>query len=162
MEIRFANLSDAEIISKLANEVWPLTYKDILSAEQIQFMLEKSYTINSIEKQMKEAHIFFILELEKITKGFASVTLEVEDIYKLQKLYIHQSLHKKGAGTLLLSFVENYCKIKGAQQLLLNVNRNNKAKLFYEKMDYRIIHTVDIPYHHFVLNDYIMSKRLAY
>ncbi|WP_017260281.1 GNAT family N-acetyltransferase [Pedobacter arcticus] len=160
MNVRIANLSDAETIAKLAREIWPRTYADIISTEQIAFMLEKSYTVTSLEKQLLEGHTFFILESDAVALGFASVTQEIEDTYKLQKFYIHQNLHKKGAGTLLLSFVEDYCRTKGAERLLLNVNRNNKAKLFYDKMGYTILHTVDIPYHDFVLNDYIMGKNL--
>ncbi len=161
MEIKIASFEDAETISKLANEIWPATYADILSGEQICFMLAQSYTTSAIEEQMKTGHLFFLLETDGLLRGFASIAKHTESAFKLQKLYIHQSMHHKGAGKLLISHVEGYCKTQGAVELLLNVNRNNKAKFFYEKMGYRIIEVVDIPYHQFVLNDYVMAKALS-
>jgi GNAT superfamily N-acetyltransferase len=161
MEVRFANFEDASLIGNLAHEIWPVAYEDVISAEQISFMLEQSYSISAIESQMKEGHLFFILESDAIVQGFASVTKESQAVYKLQKLYIHQNSHQKGAGKLLIKSVENYCRKQGALELLLNVNRNNKAKLFYEKMGYHIIETVDIPYYKYVLNDYVMAKSLV-
>ncbi len=161
MEVRFANFEDAGLIVKLAHEIWPVVYVDVISNEQISFMLEQSYSISAIENQMKEGHLFFILESDSVAQGFASITKESNEIYKLQKLYIHQSLHGQGAGRFFITTVENYCREQGALELVLNVNRNNKAKFFYKKMGYGIIEVVDIPYYKYVLNDYVMVKNLV-
>ena len=83
MNVRIANLSDAETISKLAHEIWPHTYRDIVSAAQIEFMLEKAYTVTAIETQMQEGQVFFILDADAVAKGFASVSKEIEDTYKI-------------------------------------------------------------------------------
>lgn len=160
MKIRIATFEDAELISKLANEIWPKTYAGILSNEQILFMLADFYTVSSIENQLENGHLFFILQAENSYQGFASITQQSNNTYKLQKLYIHQKCHGKGYGKLLITHIENYCKSLGVSTLLLNVNRANKAKFFYDKMDYQIVETIDIPYHHFVLNDYVMAKNL--
>jgi len=161
MAVRFATKADAEIISKLANQIWPVTYNGVISEEQIAFMLEQSYTVLAIENQIKDRQLFFILESDSVAQGFAGLTKESEETYKLQKLYIHQNLHGQGAGHFLITAVEDYCKEQGALELFLNVNRNNTAKFFYEKMGYNIIEIVDIPYYRYVLNDYIMAKSLV-
>lgn len=161
MKIRLATQADSKTISDLANQIWPTTYAAILSQEQISFMLAQIYTVESIEEQQKSSHQFFILENDGHPAGFASTSALKNHQYKLQKLYVHQSLHGKGAGKLLLTAVEDYCKSKGAEHLILNVHRHNQAQHFYQKMGYLIIETVDIPYHHYILNDYIMGKSLT-
>lgn len=160
MQLRIANLSDAALISRLAHEIWPITYAGVISEEQVTFMLDASYTIRSIDNQMEAGHQFFILEVANIPQGFASISKETELEYKLHKLYINPDMHKKGAGKFFLSAIEAYLKEKGAKQMLLNVNRNNTARFFYEKMGYSIIEVVDIPYFKYVLNDYVMAKIL--
>ncbi|HET8829711.1 MAG TPA: GNAT family N-acetyltransferase [Pelobium sp.] len=162
MEIRFAGSADAEVISKLANEIWPKTYAGVISDEQICFMLAEIYSIDSIERQIKAGHIFMVLETGGVLQGFASISKQSEKVHKLEKLYLHPSIHHRGAGKLLIGTVEDYCRTQGASELLLNVNRNNKAKFFYDKMGYKVVEKVDITYHQFVLNDYVMSKDLHF
>ncbi|HEX7367147.1 MAG TPA: GNAT family N-acetyltransferase [Pelobium sp.] len=160
MQIKPAQLFDAELIGSLANEIWPVCYAGVISNEQITFMLNDLYTTDAITRQMQAKHQFFLLELDDVPHGFASVSQETTTAYKVQKLYLLPAIHKKGAGKFFLQEIENYCKQKGALQILLNVNRNNSARFFYQKMGYLIIDTVDINYHKYVLNDYIMAKNL--
>ncbi len=161
MEVRLAEISDLKSISKLANEIWPLVYFDIISDEQISLMLAQFYTVDAIKQQVAEGHVFFILEHDGLAQGFASISNFNNLVSKLQKLYIHQNLHGQGGGKMMLEAVEKYCRSKNATELILNVNRNNKAQHFYKKLGFQITETVNIPYHQFVLNDYIMHKSLA-
>lgn len=160
MEIRIAEMADLQSISNLANEIWPLAYADVISKEQISLMLAEFYTLKAIENQIGEGHVFFILEHDGVSIGFASISSLNHQLFKLQKLYIHQNLHGQGAGKLMVQKVENYCRSQNATELILNVNRNNEAQHFYKKIGFEIIESVDIPYHQFVLNDYIMRKSL--
>lgn len=161
MEIRLAALTDADIISKLASEIWPVAYAKVISKNQISLMLAQSYTVEAIQNQFNANHTFFMLLVDGLPQGFASVTQENETNFKLQKLYMHQNIHKNGAGKLMLNHVEEFCKTQGALKLILNVNRGNNAKFFYEKMGYQVTQFVDISYHQYVLNDYVMAKALA-
>ena len=50
---------------------------------------------------------------------------------------------------------------RGAVSLLLNVNRQNKAKFFYEKLGFTVIKEEDIDIGNgYFMNDYVMEKRL--
>ena len=161
MEIIAANLLDVETIKNLATEIWPIAYKNVITDEQIAFMLEKGYSVSSIQQQMQDGHVFLIIKENGVSQGFASFSpTEKLQTYKLQKLYIHPNLQGKGAGKLLITAVENEVKSLNAQQLILNVNRGNKAQYFYKKLGYNIIETVDIPYYNYVLNDYVMAKNV--
>jgi len=52
-------------------------------------------------------------------------------------------------------------KIKGASSLQLNVNRNNNAKVFYEKIGFAVIKEEDIDIGNgYLMNDYVMEKKV--
>lgn len=59
MEIREASIEHIPAINKLAHTIWPVTYKDIISARQLEYMLELIYSPDSLLKQMDEGHRFF-------------------------------------------------------------------------------------------------------
>lgn len=160
IEIKKASVSDVVTIIKLAKEIWWPTYKEVISEEQIAFMLGEMYSAEALTSQIQNGHQFLILEVDGIAKGFASFSKQDEHIYKLQKLYLHPNQQGNGTGKFLISAVENEVLRLNAKTLILNVNRGNKAHLFYLKVGYQILEEVDISYHQFVLNDYVMGKVL--
>lgn len=162
IEIRKAVLSDIPTINKLAHEIWWPTYQHILSKEQISFMLENIYAEESLKKQFQDGHTFLLLSSNQEPKGFAAFSkTNIDKTYKLQKIYLHPDQQGKGSGKKLIAEVENEVKKLGAEFLILNVQRDNKARFFYEKNGYSIVQELDIPYFDFVLNDYIMQKKLS-
>lgn len=59
--IRKATSDDCKLINELANQVFPATYKEILSTEQLDYMMEWMYAPENIRKQMEEeGHVYFI------------------------------------------------------------------------------------------------------
>ncbi len=163
MLIRDAGLSDITIIHELATAIWWPTYKTVLLDEQISFMLENMYSVNALNYQMQNGYDFLIVERENIPVGFAAYSLtEPENkVYKLEKLYVLPSEQGKGTGKKLINEVILKSLEKGAEILELNVNRGNKAFNFYQKLGFEIYKEVDIPYHQFVLNDYVMRKNIG-
>lgn len=101
-------------------------------------------------------------ERKDLPVGFAAFSLtEPENlVYKLQKLYVLPTEQGKGTGKMLLAEVTNLAKQAKWKVLELNVNRKNPAFNFYKKLGFEIYQTVDIPYKHFVLNDYVMRKSI--
>jgi GNAT superfamily N-acetyltransferase len=159
--IRKATKSDLTMINHLAHEIWWDTYKGVISDEQIEFMLSKMYSIASLEEQINAGNIFLVLNYEGKDIGFAAYAkYDIDKNYKLEKLYLNKTIQGKGLGNLLIKKVEEEVKNLGASYLYLNVNRNNNAFTFYQKVGYEVVEEVDIPYFGFVLNDYIMRKAL--
>jgi ribosomal protein S18 acetylase RimI-like enzyme len=67
----------------------------------------------------------------------------------------------KSFGKILLNEVISYCRAKGGKSIILNVNRHNKARFFYEKCSFRIIKEVDISIgDDYFMNDYVMELNL--
>ena len=52
--IRKATVADCELIHKMAKEVFPATYKEILSPEQLDYMMDWMYAPSNVRKQMEE------------------------------------------------------------------------------------------------------------
>ena len=164
LSIKLASIEDIPAIVKIAYDTWFVTYQDVISQAQIEYMFGEMYTPESIYKQMDfYKHAFLILYQAEIPIGFASYGKLEEPIntYKLHKLYLLPSEQNKGFGRMLLNEVEKQVADLGADYLHLNVNRKNPALSFYEKLGYEIIETVDIPFAEFWLNDFILSKKIA-
>ena len=126
------------------------------------YMLDKFYGTPSLTNQMKDEHQFYLAEVNDNAVGFASFTHEHDVTYKLQKLYVLTTIQKTGAGKKLLETVEDAVRIMKGETLLLNVNRHNTAKAFYERHGFKIIREEDIDIGSgYFMNDYVMEKSLT-
>jgi len=160
--IRKADIIDIPVIYALAHSIWPVTYQNILSASQMEYMLNLFYHPDALKEQMKTHH-FIIAELEG-PAGFASYSIsEQPGVYKLHKLYVKTGIQRKGLGSILVTYILQQLKIMGASALDLNVNRHNKARLFYEKSGFHVIRNEDIDIGNgYQMNDYVMRLDITY
>ncbi len=159
--IRKATLEDIHLINQLAKEVFPATYKDILTPEQIDYMMDWMYSPENLKKQMtEEGHIYYIAYEECEPAGYVSIQPEEEDLYHLQKIYVIPYYQKSHLGKLLFQQA-----IKGIKELHpapcrmeLNVNRENPALGFYQHMGMEKVREEDTHIGNgFYMNDYIME-----
>jgi GNAT superfamily N-acetyltransferase len=163
LSLRFADTHDVNTIGFLAQQIWPSTYRSILSAEQIKYMMDLFYSPASLRKQMKEdKHSFILIEDEEGSLGFASFSkIKTDGVYKLHKIYVLPTLQGKGIGKAMIDFIVANIKPLGANALQLNVNRNNKARSFYERLGFIVIHEEDIDIgNNYFMNDYVMEKKI--
>lgn len=158
LTLRRAFEKDIPLIRDLSMKVWPQTYATILSADQIDYMLEMMYSERSLASQMKEKHEFLIVSDGNEPVGFASYSLIEPGIYKLHKIYILPALQGKGAGKYVIRELLRAIARRGGKSLQLNVNRNNKAKDFYAKLGFTVIREEDIDIGNgYFMNDYVME-----
>jgi ribosomal protein S18 acetylase RimI-like enzyme len=162
LTIREAGLNDLQTVESLAQEIWPGTYGQIISADQLSYMLQLIYSQSSLQRQMlQEHHQFLIAELDGKPIGFADYSLYEPGIYKLHKIYVHASTQGKGVGKALIDHIIGKLSELKAHTLLLNVNRYNKARLFYEKLGFAVKKEEDIDIGNgYFMNDYVMKKEL--
>lgn len=160
--IKPAKPGDILVINELAHRIWPVTYENILSADQLEYMLELLYRPSCIKKQMEDLqHTFVIIYEDDIPAGFASYSIKAKsrDVYKLHKFYILQSQQGKGIGKFVLNKIIGDITLVGAKILELNVNRRNPALNFYERTGFKIIGQEDIDIGNgYFMNDYVMQK----
>lgn len=162
--IRPATTADAATIQTLATSIWWPTYRPILADEQITYMLDKLYDLDTITRQIvQQEQSYIILLANGEPTGFAAYSprTENQEIYKLHKLYCLTETKGKGYGKLLLQAVEQAVLLAGKNILDLNVNRYNPAIGFYEKMGFTVAYTEDIDIGGgYFMNDYVMRKQL--
>jgi GNAT superfamily N-acetyltransferase len=160
LSFRFADLDDINTIGFLAQQIWPVTYGEILSPVQLDYMLTLFYNPASLRKQMTEdKHQFVMVEEEEEAIGFASWSpADDPGVFKLHKLYVLPGRQGKGMGRAVLQFVLGQVREQGGGTLRLNVNRHNKARQFYEKMGFSIVREEDVPIgNNYFMNDYVME-----
>lgn len=161
LTIRNASVKDIPLIRSLSFQIWPETYKSILSPLQIKYMMQIIYAEDALRRQMNAGHQFIIVYNAGVPVGFASFSEVESTIFKLHKIYIHPGQQGRGVGGFVLEQVINDIKPRGATALQLNVNRNNKAKDFYTKFGFTIIRSEDIDIGGgYFMNDYVMEKSL--
>ena len=164
-EIRKAGIKDTGLIRDLAFSTWPDAYGNILSTGQLNYMLELIYSKDALANQIQYLHHQFIIVYDNNTAaGFASYSPKLKGdntVYRLHKLYVLPNQQGKGTGKLLLNFILNEIKQRGAKILELNVNRNNKAFHFYTKIGFTISNEEDIDIGGgYFMNDYVMEKKI--
>ncbi len=164
MLIRQATVNDVEAIRQIAADTWWPTYSPILSAEQITYMLGEIYSAEKITSQIVgQEQTYILLIVDETPVGFAAYSAREEnpDVYKLHKLYCLPSTQGKGYGKMLINKVGEAVLAAGKNILELNVNRNNKALSFYQKMGFEIAYQEDIAIGPYWMNDYVMRKQLT-
>ena len=163
--IRQADIDDMPVVRDLAYKIWPLSYLQILGQDQLDYMLDKIYSLPSLEHQYNILKHHFILAWEDETPiGFASFSPHSDDAsaYHLNKIYVHPSQQGKNLGRRMLEYIIKEIKKAGAKALQLNVNRHNNALHFYEKQGFRIIRQEDIDIGSgYFMNDYVMELKLS-
>jgi diamine N-acetyltransferase len=163
MQINFIYCTEKDVatIQHLANLIWRKHYPSIITIEQIDYMLNKMYSAQSLAEQMINGHQFIILEIDKKPVGFVSVSKKTEHHYFINKLYVDTTQHRKGLGKLLLDKIE--ADNLDAQSFTLTVNRQNfKAINFYFKNGFVINEVADFEIGNgFIMNDFVMKKELS-
>ena len=156
--IRIATTADFASIREVVYEVWPIAYRDMISQEQIRYMLDMMYSDESLQKQMvEEGCTFLVYEGDSSILGFASYSAIENKFYKLHKLYVYTTSQGKGIGKALLDEVKKRVAAHGGRAIELQVNKKNIAQHFYLKQGFRIDRELVLDIGNgFVMDDYIM------
>jgi len=156
-----AEISDIQVISQLANEIWRECYLDIISIEQIDYMLQMMYSSESLKEQMElKNHSFFLINYNSEKIGFLSIHSTSPTNYWLNKFYLKTITQAKGLGTLALNALLK--ELKNAETMYLTCNRQNyKAINFYFKNGFVIEKTEDFDIGNgYTMNDFIFLKKI--
>jgi len=155
MTLSVATKNQLAKIKDLAYQIWPDTYGATHSKEELDYMLTKFYSIQSLENQLANGHVFILVSENNMNLGFISFEINAEKTTKtkIHKLYVLPKNQGKGIGMKLIDYVKNESVINENTALFLNVNKQNNAQEFYIKYGFKI--TKDIVIN--IGNGYVMD-----
>lgn len=157
-----ADEKDIRSIQNLALVTFPATYSSIISAEQIDFMMDMMYSETVLRRELEGGVTFLTLLADGTPAGFVSFgKQDDEGLFHLHKIYLLPEYQGLGYGREMFLKAEHEMRAQGAKAFELNVNRHNKALDFYKKMGMSIDRSGDFDIGGgFYMNDYIMRKEL--
>lgn len=151
-------------LAELAGVIWRQHYPGIISHAQIDYMLARMYSLETLREEMRSQDIWFVrLLVADRFVGFASCgPTPASGVMKLHKCYLLPEMHGRGLGSLLLQHCEQAARQRGARRLILAVNkRNRKAVAAYQRNGFTVAEAVITDFGRgFVMDDYIMAKEL--
>lgn len=159
-----AGLNDIKTIQEITHITWPITYGEILSQTQLNYMLDLIYSDEALTKQVRnKEQLFYLISDSESTIGFIGIEHNYQDepITKIHKIYLLPETQGKGYGKKVFDFIEELALENNSKNLLLNVNRFNTALNFYKKLGFEIKEEIDIEIGNgYLMEDYVMQKQL--
>lgn len=154
---------DVFLVNHLAHKIWPKAFKDILSNDQIDYMLDWMYNVQTLEEQVQTGFLYYVVKENGVARGFLGLEPNYPDadILRIHKLYVLPEDQGKGLGRVLLNQAIDVAFDLDLHTLHLNVNRFNKAVKFYEHCGFKITGEEDIDIgKEYLMEDYIMELPL--
>lgn len=158
-----ASEGDIPTIRQIAELSWQQAYAEILSPEQIRFMLDTMYSPTELRKHLNSgSYEYYLVNSHGISAGFMGIEWDAEpESVKLQRLYFLPQKMGKGLGSFAFHFLEKTARDRGYRRIILNVNKRNSARNVYEKWGFRQYGdgVFDIG-DGFFMDDFLMEKNL--
>ncbi|KQT25832.1 GCN5 family acetyltransferase [Chryseobacterium sp. Leaf405] len=162
MEFIKATENDIPLIQELARKSWENAYAEILSSEQMEYMLSTMYSAEEIGNHLQQPNYHYFLikdETQDSFDGFIGYEVGYEEnTTKLHRIYLTPESKGKGLGKAALAFLSEKVKESGDERIILNVNKHNSARKFYESQGYKVFDEgiFDIG-NGYVMDDYLME-----
>lgn len=155
ISVKICSKNDSSKISELSNIIWHECYKDMLSLEQRNYMLDKFLGTSSIEKHIEKDNIvYYIIYFNNEEAGYFAYRNDVEHTY-LCKLYAMEKFKGKGIMKFILDFLNEFKK-----DIKLNTCKTNPTLAIYLHCGFEIIDEQcnDIG-NNFFMDDFILLKK---
>lgn len=155
--------NEFNIVQHIAHTTWPVCYGEILSKQQLDYMLWKFYTREALNQNAESGQNFLLIKENGIPLGFAAYEHHYKNrnVTRIHKIYILPDTQGKGLGKLLIEKIQDLAINNRSEAISLNVNRFNVAKTFYEKLGFSVIKEEDIAIGEgWLMEDFVMEKLL--
>lgn len=148
-----------EAAAALADEIWHEWFPSILSAEQIDYMVDKFQSVRAMTEQIENGYIYYILRKGDARIGYTAIRTDEDGRLFLSKIYIKKEYRGNGYAREVFTFLKDYCREHGLHAIWLTVNKHNDNSIaVYKKSGFRIIgeDVTDIGNGH-VMDDYFFQ-----
>lgn len=149
-EIRKAFESDIFSAAHVICTAWKIAYAGIVPEKDIEKYTDEGYkSASMLENYNKGLEVYIasengedcgVISFERCTRD------DFTDCAYIMQLYVLPSYQGKGVGKLLLDFAEKSASGQGYKRVMLNtLEKNAKARRFYERNGYVFFGTEDSP-----------------
>jgi ribosomal protein S18 acetylase RimI-like enzyme len=147
------------LVASLAREIWTEYYYPIVGKAQVDYMVPKFQSEESISKQItEEAFQYYLIYSRSFPLGYFAFQYRKNASF-LSKIYIRDQCRNLGFGKKVLEFIVTEAKKNGKNMLTLTVNKYNSNSIkIYEKMGFKNVKAIvqDIG-EGYVMDDYVME-----
>ena len=153
---------DIKTTAALAKEIYTEHYSPIIGIAQVEYMLNKFQSEESILSQIENNTLYYLIYNENIPIGYFAVELNNPDgkIF-LSKLYIRKEARGFGLSKQALQLIKQLSKDNNLTHLWLHVNKNNPSINIYKSLGFKITDAVKNHIGNgFYMDDYIMELEL--
>ena len=129
-----------EAAAALADEIWHEWFPSILSAEQIDYMVDKFQSVREMTEQLENGYTYYILRKGDARLGYTAIRPDPDGRLFLSKIYIKKEYRGNGYAREVFAFLKDYCREHGLGAIWLTVNKHNDSSIaVYKKSGFRII-----------------------
>jgi diamine N-acetyltransferase len=156
LQLVAASEENISSIQALADVIWNDHYPEIIGQEQVDYMLNRFYSVGAMREQMQGGQQFYQVLLDGLAVGFLAMESRGEGSYFLNKLYISTRLQRGGIGHGVWALLRGL--LPDMREMRLQVNRQNyKAINFYFKVGFVIERVADFDIGDgYFMNDFVM------
>ncbi len=143
MNIRRAELKDAELLSALASKTFSDTFVGTCTDKDMEDFLYEYYNIDQVKAELKvENDFFYFAEVDGVVVGYIRFKEDYSNFEKmkqwksleLKRLYILKEFHGKGVAQALIDFYFEFAIKNNYEMAWLGVwEFNFRAQKFYQK-----------------------------
>ncbi len=144
--------NDADLLSRLAIQSFIESHGHSASPEEIRNYYTQYYNEQALAEELTEAkNIFHIIYYDGKPAGFSKLILNcalteisLENVAKLERIYLLQEFHDLKLGWKLFEFNRKLAESNGQNGMWLYVwKENSQALNFYKKAGFKIIGNYD-------------------
>jgi ribosomal protein S18 acetylase RimI-like enzyme len=149
----------AEVVA-LAHEIWTEHFPAIIGQEQVDYMLDRFQSNDSIGRQIQaDGYEYYLVGDAGDRAGYFAIHEDADSV-QLSKLYLRRAARGRGMGARIIRWVEAESRARGASRIWLTVNKDNAGSIaFYRRMGFEVESAMvtDIG-DGFAMDDYLMVR----
>lgn len=154
--IKIESAEQVKSLAAIADEIWHEWFPSILSAEQIDYMVEKFQSEKAMTEQMKnDGYEYYYIHRNGEHIGYTAIKNDGERLF-LSKLYLKKEFRGKGYASAAFKLLREIASERSLGAIWLTVNKYNASSIaVYEKLGFKRIGegVTDIG-NGFVMDDY--------
>lgn len=150
---------DIPQLAQIADEVWHEYFPCILSAGQIDYMVDQFQSEHALRDQLEhQGYQYYFLMENGTVVGYTGIKPERNALF-LSKLYLLKQYRGRGFSSKAFAFLKQYCAERGLKSIWLTVNRHNADTIaVYKHRGFLVVREeqTDIG-NGYVMDDYVME-----